>query len=139
MAEFGPVQALCLENQGPMILAVSYVLLSLAIVAVGLRLYLRLGLRHGISSDDYVLVASCVSRQDPGFLGIITDIFLGRCMRRGWLLDKIRTGRHGTTYLLPVPGTNFASDHVEHHCTDIEHHWDRTCQDLSMPLCASNP
>lgn len=64
MAELGPLQALCTENQGPMILIVSYVLLSLAIVTIGLRLYLRLGLRHGISSDDYVIVASLVS-DDP--------------------------------------------------------------------------
>jgi hypothetical protein len=63
MAELGPLQASCTENRGPMILIISYVLLSIAIVVIGLRLYLRLRLRHGISSDDYTMVASLVNGQ----------------------------------------------------------------------------
>lgn len=61
MAALGPLQASCSDNQGPEILVVSYALLSIAIVVICLRLYLRLGLRHGICSDDYTIVASLVS------------------------------------------------------------------------------
>lgn len=52
---------LCGENQGPMLLAVSYSLLAIAIITVLLRLQCRVGLRNGISSDDYTIVASLVS------------------------------------------------------------------------------
>lgn len=44
-----------------MLLAVSYVLLCTAITAVALRLYVKLGLRNGVRSDDYTVVASLVS------------------------------------------------------------------------------
>lgn len=44
-----------------MLLAVSYVLLCTAITAVALRLYVKLGLRNGVKSDDYTIVASLVS------------------------------------------------------------------------------
>ena len=44
-----------------MIVAVTYILLCIAILAVFLRLYVRLGLRIGkISSDDYTIAASLV-------------------------------------------------------------------------------
>ena len=45
-----------------MLLAVSYSLLAVAFIVVTLRIFLRLGLRNGISSDDYTIVASLVSR-----------------------------------------------------------------------------
>ena len=61
MSEPMPSQASCSENLGPMLLAVSYVLLCTAITAVALRLYVKLGLRNGIRSDDYTIVASLVS------------------------------------------------------------------------------
>ena len=44
-----------------MLLAVSYTLLFTAIVAVILRLYVKLGPHNGIRSDDYTIVASLVS------------------------------------------------------------------------------
>lgn len=56
-----PSQGSCDENLGPMLLAVSYVLLCTAITAVALRLYVKLGLRNGVKSDDYTIVASLVS------------------------------------------------------------------------------
>lgn len=43
-----------------MLLAVSYVLLCTAVTAVTLRLYVKLGLRNGVKSDDYTIVASLV-------------------------------------------------------------------------------
>ena len=54
----------CRENQGPMLLAVGWVLLCIAICAVMLRLYIKMGLHNGVRSDDYTIVASLVS-QDP--------------------------------------------------------------------------
>ena len=54
-------EASCSENRGPMLLAVSYTLLCTAISAVMLRLYVKLGPRNGIKSDDYTIVASLVS------------------------------------------------------------------------------
>lgn len=60
MAESVQIPAACSENQGPMLLAVSYSLLTIAIITVILRLYLRLGLRNGINSDDYTILASLV-------------------------------------------------------------------------------
>lgn len=44
-----------------MVLAVSHLLLAIAIITVILRIHLRFGLRHGIKSDDYTIVASLVS------------------------------------------------------------------------------
>ena len=58
-----PLQASCSENLGPMLLAVSYVLLCTAITAVVLRLYVKLGLHNGIRSDDYTILASLVSEK----------------------------------------------------------------------------
>lgn len=60
MAEPQSALAPCSDNNGPMILIVSYVLMSTAIIAVVLRLYLRSNLRHGLSSDDYTIAASLV-------------------------------------------------------------------------------
>lgn len=60
MSEPMPSQASCDENQGPMLLAVSYVLLCTAITSVVLRLYVKLGLQNGVRSDDYTIVASLV-------------------------------------------------------------------------------
>ena len=65
MSESMPPQVSCNENLGPMLLAVSYVLLCTAITAVVLRLYVKLGLQNGIRSDDYTIVASLVSHNRP--------------------------------------------------------------------------
>ena len=65
MSEPIPPQLSCHENLGPMLLAVSYVLLCTAITAVALRLYVKLGLQNGIRSDDYTIVASLVSQSRP--------------------------------------------------------------------------
>ncbi|KAL2058496.1 hypothetical protein ABVK25_001224 [Lepraria finkii] len=66
MAEPESALAPCSDNNGPMILIVSYVLMSTAIIAVVLRLYLRSSLRHGLSSDDYTIAASLV----VGIIGV---------------------------------------------------------------------
>ena len=62
MSEPMPSPVSCNENLGPMLLAVSWVLLCTAITAVVLRLYVKLGLQNGIRSDDYTIVASLVSQ-----------------------------------------------------------------------------
>ena len=62
MSELIPTQASCNENQGPMLLALGYVLLFTAISSVVLRLYVKLGLNNGVRSDDYTIVASLVSQ-----------------------------------------------------------------------------
>ena len=51
----------CEENRGGPLLILSYTLVSIAIIAVILRVWLRRSLRHGISWDDYFIVASLVS------------------------------------------------------------------------------
>ena len=51
----------CEENRGGSLLVLSYTLLSIAIIAVALRIWFRRSLRHGISWDDYFIVASLVS------------------------------------------------------------------------------
>ncbi len=43
-----------------MLLVLTWVLLSVAIIAVSVRLYFRLGLRNGIRADDYTIIASLV-------------------------------------------------------------------------------
>ena len=53
----------CIESQQTMLLALSWSLLSVAIVAVSLRLYFRLvALQNGIRGDDYTIVAALVCR-----------------------------------------------------------------------------
>ena len=60
MADLLTALAKCKESQQTMLLALSWVLLSIAIIAVSLRLYFRLGLRNGIRGDDYTIIASLV-------------------------------------------------------------------------------
>ena len=50
----------CNENRGTSLLILSWTLLSLSGVAVVLRIWIRRKLRHGISWDDYFIVASLV-------------------------------------------------------------------------------
>jgi len=54
-------RSLCEENRGPSLLILAWTLLAVAIIAVGLRIWFRRGLRNGISWDDYFIVASLVS------------------------------------------------------------------------------
>lgn len=76
LSEKTPSQESCSDNLGPMLLAVSYVLLCTAITAVALRLYVKLGLRNGVKSDDYTIVASLVG---PNFDKIgLSGGFTGR-------------------------------------------------------------
>lgn len=51
----------CEANQGVVGLAFTWILLTIGIIAVSLRLYVRLGIRHNIGWDDYTAVASLVS------------------------------------------------------------------------------
>ena len=60
MADMSAAFLNCKESQQTMLLTLSWVLLSLAIIAVSLRLYFRLGLRNGIRGDDYTIIASLV-------------------------------------------------------------------------------
>lgn len=80
MAEAHLTSASCTQNQGPIILAVSYCLLAITIVVVSLRIHIRVGLRKGLHADDYTTAASLVSYacfKDP--LGASSDRILGRC------------------------------------------------------------
>ena len=52
--------ALCHENQGAICLAVTWILLTIGIITVSLRLYVRLDIRHNVGWDDYTAVASLV-------------------------------------------------------------------------------
>ena len=51
----------CEENRGASLLILSYTLVAIAIITVVLRVWFRRSLRHGISWDDYFIVASLVS------------------------------------------------------------------------------
>jgi len=63
MADSSVANPKCNESQQTMLLGLSWGLLSLAIVAVLLRLYFRLfALRNGIRGDDYTILAALVCR-----------------------------------------------------------------------------
>ena len=51
----------CRANRGTITLAITWVLSSIGILVVGLRLYLRFGPRYKIGWDDYTAMASLVS------------------------------------------------------------------------------
>lgn len=51
----------CDENQGTVGLAFAWVLLSIGILTVSLRIYVRSGVNRKIGWDDYTAVASLVS------------------------------------------------------------------------------
>ncbi|KAL8788441.1 MAG: hypothetical protein Q9213_001664 [Squamulea squamosa] len=80
-----PTAALCSGDRGPLLLAVGWVLLGLAILVVATRIYFRSNLRHGINWDDYLVVASLV-------VGIIGGSFLTKLVQTG-------AGKH--IYCLP--------------------------------------
>ncbi|KAL9634847.1 MAG: hypothetical protein Q9204_002840 [Flavoplaca sp. TL-2023a] len=50
----------CTEDRGPLLLAVGWTLLGLAVLTVATRIYFRSNLRHGINWDDHFVVASLV-------------------------------------------------------------------------------
>lgn len=51
----------CRANRGTITLAITWVLSSIGILVVSLRLYLRFGPRYKIEWDDYTAMASLVS------------------------------------------------------------------------------
>lgn len=53
--------AFCDENEGTVGLAFTWILLSIGILTVSLRIYVRLGPNRKIGWDDYAAVASLVS------------------------------------------------------------------------------
>lgn len=55
----------CRTNHGPMLLALGWLFLSLAIITVFLRLYFRHCHRGGIHLDDWVMLSSLVSLYMP--------------------------------------------------------------------------
>ena len=61
MAETLFALPICQPNRGPSLLTLAWTLQALAIVAVALRIWLRSGLRNGVSWDDYFMVASLVN------------------------------------------------------------------------------
>lgn len=85
MSESMPMQASCNENQGPMLLALSYTLLCTAISAVVLRLYVKLRLHNDLGSDDYTIVASLVSQESP-------EMALGASLTVFWIAAIIGVG-----------------------------------------------
>lgn len=62
MAELSPdmVLATCLENNGPMLLAIGWALVSLAIIVIFLRVVFRHRYGNGLHGDDYTMLASLV-------------------------------------------------------------------------------
>ena len=88
-----------------MLLAVSYVLLCTAITAVALRLYVKLGLRNGVKSDDYTIVASLVSpkfRQSQPFGGPwLTVVQITAIIGVGFETKFVLTGLGRHIYCLP--------------------------------------
>ena len=62
MAELSPdmVLATCLENNGPMLLAIGWALVSLAIIVILLRVVFRHRYGNGLHGDDYTMLASLV-------------------------------------------------------------------------------
>ncbi|KAL8674500.1 MAG: hypothetical protein Q9168_001092 [Polycauliona sp. 1 TL-2023] len=67
---------LCAEDRGPLLLAVGWILLVLAILIVATRIYFRSNLRHGINWDDHFVVASLV-------IGIVGGAFLTKLVQSG--------------------------------------------------------
>ena len=55
------VSRYCRANQGTINLAIIWALLSIGILVMSLRLYVRFGPRYKIGWDDYTAVASLVS------------------------------------------------------------------------------
>ena len=92
-----------------MILIVTYVLLSIAILAVVLRLCLRSILRHGVSSDDYAIAASLVGFHSDESDRVRADHLLDCWNNRGRLPNKTRPRRNGKAHILPSPYTAIAS------------------------------
>lgn len=135
----GPASASCSEDQGPMVLALSYSLLAIAIITVVLRVHFRFGLCNGLSSDDYTMVASVVSRLAIIWsLIAIADHALGRCHHRDRLFDQTGHRRTWKAYLVPASRTGSQSTEMEHHRPNIQHHWHRPSKDFRVPLCSTD-
>lgn len=62
MAEPSPdmVLATCVENNGPMLLAIGWALLALATIVIFLRVLFRHWYGNGLHGDDYTMLASLV-------------------------------------------------------------------------------
>ncbi len=139
MEEQGLVSASCSENQGPMILGISYSLLAIAIITVILRLHLRFGLRHGIKSDDYTMVASLVSRRSVYRWSMaMADYATGRCHHWNWVFDQIGCRRTREAYLVLAFAPITPDTEMEHHRSDLERYWHRLSKDIGVPLCAED-
>ncbi len=139
MEEQDPALASCSENQGPMILGVSYSLLAVPIITVILRLHLRFGLRHGLNSDDHTILASLVSRLlAPQSSTAIADCSSGRCHNWDRVFDQIGGRRTREAYLVPATGTVTPSIEMEHYRSDLEHRRNWPSQNIGVPLCAED-
>ncbi|KAL9603702.1 MAG: hypothetical protein Q9219_001021 [cf. Caloplaca sp. 3 TL-2023] len=53
-----PRPELCHQDDGPLLVGISCTLLGIGLLTVMLRIYFRLGLRHGLHWDDYLIVGS---------------------------------------------------------------------------------
>ena len=65
MMNSAAVSDYCKANQGTITITLTWGLLCIGILVVGLRLYLRLGPHYKIGRDDYTAVASLVSSPLP--------------------------------------------------------------------------
>lgn len=61
MDALSSTNALCRENNGPLLLGYAWALISLAVLTVALRIFFRLRARNGMHWDDYFVAASLVS------------------------------------------------------------------------------
>lgn len=104
MPEPTPMQASCNENQGPMLLALSWVLLCTAISSVALRLYVKLGLQNGVRSDDYTIIASLVSQNftTAAFGSALTVFQIAGIIGVGCLTKFVLIGLGRHIYCLPL-------------------------------------
>lgn len=71
-----PSPAYCHEDQGPLLLGICWTLAGLAMLIVTLRIYFRLGLRHGLHSDDYTIAAAMI-------VGLIGAALLTKLVQAG--------------------------------------------------------
>lgn len=80
-------------SKGPVILAVTIVSTSLALIAVGLRMFVRTVITRGIGWDDYAILGAAVSK--PSYL---------RCLIFNPPIWFITIHNHSTwTNIHPVP------------------------------------
>ncbi|KAL9007890.1 MAG: hypothetical protein Q9173_006929 [Seirophora scorigena] len=76
MDALSPTDALCREDNGPLLLGYAWALVSLAVLTVALRIFFRMRARKGMHSDDYFVMASLA-------VGLVGAAFLTKLVQSG--------------------------------------------------------